>query len=172
VVVAAHKYTCHHCSTIFKGFPVLLLYLQKTPNLISLFLGHAKYVRRSIHNLNSFFGKIAKILWNLRQMLIIVYIFYTDEHFGLMCVIDFEMTWLFALNYGFIFWGLWLFCGQLISVHEYNDMILWTLWFICLAWNLNEVGDINKICGCLVFFGFESINDYLFWIDIVVKIAW
>jgi hypothetical protein len=118
VVVAAHKYTCHHCSTIFKGFPVLLLYLQKTPNLISLFLGHVKCVRRSIHNLNSFFGKIAKILWNLRQMLIIVYIFYTDEHFGLMCVIDFEMTWLFALNYGFIFWGLWLFCGQLISVHE------------------------------------------------------
>jgi len=42
-----------------------------------------------------------------------------------------------------------------------------------LAWNLNKVGDINNLfCGCLALFGFESINDNLFWNDIMIQIAW
>jgi hypothetical protein len=68
-----------------------------------------------------------------------------------------------------IYVELWDYFLDFMLMHElYLDLF----WFIWINMKFNRGGEINKICGdVLTLFGFELMNNNLFWIDILVKIV-
>jgi len=64
---------------------------------------------------------------------------------------------------------IWDYFLDFMLMHElYLDLF----WFIWINMKFNRGGEINKICGdVLALFGFELMNNNLFWIDILVKIV-